>query len=201
MSSPLKQLVYIIVFNRSIVQMEKNIAMCITVDSKNQRIILSYNYFLLYYDQETLEYQEHFQITGRHFLDLGIQPFTNNLLIYHYCYDFIDILSNEKKILAKIKVNGEVTHFNECALCCLPNGNICLTGGFWIPMKIYDSSGRLLLNSPWRDLEYLSNPLDICYLDRWNAPSSSASSLIVYGSKQPKTRGMGCQSLQTYLKY
>ena len=63
----------------------------------------------------------------------------------------------------------------------MPNGDLCVAAEFVDQMKIFDSSGRFLsafgFDGPVSSrLQY---PFDVCYLDRWNAPSSSASSLFL----------------------
>ena len=105
---------------------------------------------------------------------MKIQPFTNNLLLYN---QQIHILW-DRHPLATIETN--IHFFSAKRLCCLPNSDICATAGYNCQMQIFDSKGRFLLI-------YLNDsPQDFCYLDRWKAPSSSASSLfLIIGSNKP----------------
>ena len=61
-------------------------------------------------------------------------------------------------------------------LCCLPNGDIGVADGFQNKMKIFDSGGRSVSTFGFFE-SWLHR--DVCYLDRWKAHTSSASSLFL----------------------
>ena len=145
---------------------------------------------MFYFNRETLKFRHQISLEPRYFfIDLQFQPFTHNLLLLT-SEQQIRIISDEKKLLAKIK---------KCyawGLCCLPNGNLCMTSEFSHKMRIFDSNGRFLSEFGRSESSRLYYPRNICYLDRWNAPSSSASSLLLVVDCQKKVNIWNADHLQ-----
>ena len=154
---------------------------CVAFDSKNQQIILTDFNDLLYYDQDTFEFRQYSRLEKiKLLLDFKFQSFTNNLLLKNSDH-LIHILSDEKKPLAVIETNLQKNHVWTRGLCCLPNSDFCVVAGFYHALKMFDSGGRFL-----SEFRLNRSPEDICYLDRWNAPSSSASSLMLVIECEPR---------------
>ena len=117
---------------------------CVIFDPENRQIILTYDNYLSYYDQDTLEFQYEFPLKKCYFLlNLQFQPCTHNLLLYDSTHR-IHVYMDEKKPLAIIKNIGKRESYSTRGLCCLPNGDICAVSKFYDQMKIFDSSGRFL---------------------------------------------------------
>ena len=105
---------------------------CVIFDPENQQIILTYDNYLSYYDQDTLEFQYEFPLKKYDFLlNLQFQPCTHNLLLYDSGTSN-SCLSDEKKTLAiienttlaKIQIDN-IESYSKRGLCWLPNGDIC----------------------------------------------------------------------------